>query len=397
MSNHAAKEALPANLSDHRAAKAWRQLEPACPAPRQIEILKLKTKSAVYRLVGVGPGGLSVVAKRCRAATATVERTIYDQFLASLPLPTLRCYGFVPEPAGDFGWLFVQDAGQHAYSPANDDHRALAGRWLGTIHRAELSADLKARLPDRSPAHYLQSLHSARAVMLEHMDNPVLSADEMALLRRTAEQCELIEAHWEELENSFEGRPRSLVHGDFVIKNLRLRNGADEPTLLVYDWEMAGWGVPATDLAQSLGRCASPDLETYCSVLNQDLPERDIHAASPSGAAPTVKRTEARAPRVEVSDLRRLADYGNLLRLVDKIFWDTVGIGGNTREFLLRPVLALKNYEPQLEAALRALDWKSPRPKAQSPKSETCGASRDATADFRREALASSQDWRPHD
>ena len=37
-------------------------------------------------------------------------------------------------------------------------------------------------------------------------------------------------------------------------------------------------------------------------------------------------------PHVEARDLRRLVKYGNLLRLVDAIFWDTVGIRGDTYE-----------------------------------------------------------------
>src|SRR5881628_3491796 len=81
VSDHASKEVLPANLEAHRAVKAWRQLQPKSPAPGQIEILKLKSKSAVYRLTGVGPDRSAVVAKRCPAATATVERAIYDEFL----------------------------------------------------------------------------------------------------------------------------------------------------------------------------------------------------------------------------------------------------------------------------------------------------------------------------
>jgi aminoglycoside phosphotransferase (APT) family kinase protein len=324
---------LPANLEEHRAVKAWRQLQPECPAPEQIEILKLKSKSAVYRLSGVGPDRSAVVAKRCPAATATVERAIYDEFLASLPLPALRCYGFVPEPAGVLGWLFLEDAGKHPYSPDNSEHRTLAGRWLGTIHRARLSAEFQAQLPDRGPGHYLRLLRSARAAVLEHVDNPVLSADEKALLRTMVAHCDVIEARWEELEKAFEGRRRTLVHGDFVTKNLRLHSSTADPALLVYDWEMAGWGVPATDLAQSLGRCVSPDLDAYCSLLRQDDPQIDIR------------------------DFRRLADYGYLLRLVDKIFWDTVGIGGDTYAFLLRPVLSLRYYEPLLAGALRVLDW----------------------------------------
>jgi len=49
--------------------------------------------------------------------------------------------------------------------------------------------------------------------------------------------------------------------------------------------------------------------------------------------------------------------YGNLLRLVDAIFWGTAGIRGDSYESLLKAVLAMRNYEPQLAAALRMLEW----------------------------------------
>jgi hypothetical protein len=334
MPNHAAKEVLPANLHEHRAVKAWRKLQPAWFETDRIEILKLKTKSAVYRLSGVGPDGSAIIAKRCRTATAVVEQAIYDQFLTRLPLPALRCHGLVKEPESESCWLFVEDAGQQAYSPALEEHRALAGRWLGSVHRVSVSATLQALLPDRGPAHYLKLLRSARAVMLTLVASPVLTAHEVALLRTVIMRYRAIEARWDELEQFCGACPRTLVHGDFVIKNLRFQEGARAPALLVYDWEMAGWGVPATDLAQSLGRCASPDLEAYRSALRQN------------------------GSQTELGVLRRLANYGNLLRLVDKIFWDTVGIGGETRDFLLRPILALKNYEPQLATALRLLGWR---------------------------------------
>src|ERR1043166_8908682 len=162
MSDHTAREVLPANLEEHRSVKAWRQFQPECSAPEQIEILKVKSKSAVYRLNGLGPNRSAVIAKRCPAATAALEKAIYDEFLANLPLPALRCYGSILEPADGLAWLFLEDAGRHAYSPEDGEHRALAGRWLGTIHRAALSAQFQARLPDRGPSHYLQLLRSAR-------------------------------------------------------------------------------------------------------------------------------------------------------------------------------------------------------------------------------------------
>ena len=109
MPDHATKEVLPANLQEHRAVKAWRKLQTEWFETDHIEILKLKSKSAVYRLGGAGPDGSAVIAKRCRTATAVVEQAIYDQFLTRMPLPALRCYGLVVEPESDSCWLFVED------------------------------------------------------------------------------------------------------------------------------------------------------------------------------------------------------------------------------------------------------------------------------------------------
>jgi len=319
------------NLWEHRAVQIWSRLQPKRVEPEKIEILKRKRKTIVYRLVGVGPGGSGVIAKKCLARTGEVERIIYQELLPRLPHPALRCYGFVPE--GEFVWLFLEDAGPHAYSPANEEHRALAGNWLAAVHGTRVSADLQELLPDRGPGHYLQLLRSARATLLAHVDNPVLSAEEVALLRRLTAKCEVIEVHWGELESYFGGWPRAIVHGDFVVKNLRISSGATNPALLVFDWEMAGWGVPATDLAQFLGATASPDLEVYGSRLRQDSPQLDVR------------------------DIQRLANYGEILRMVDKVFWATVWMVNDSYVFLLTPLLALKQYEAELAAVLRTINW----------------------------------------
>jgi len=333
MSKNSANELLPANLQEHRAVKAWRQIRPECFEPESIQILKHKNKkSAVYRLTGADSNGSAVIAKRCRATTASVERVIYEKFLTRLSLPALSCYGFMPEPEGEWCWLFLEDAGAREYSLDSAEDRALAGRWLATVHRASRITDLRTQLPDRGPDHYLQQLRSVRIALLERVDNPVLSADEVALLQTVAAHCDIIEAHWTELERFCEGVPRTLVHGDFVLKNLRIQPDAISPALLVFDWEMAGWGVPAADLAE-VQHCATPDLDVYCSVLRQDFPQLDAR------------------------DIRRLANYGNLLRVMDKIFWETLALEGDSYLFLVRPLRTLMKYEPQLAAARRAVHW----------------------------------------
>jgi len=324
-------EVLPANLLDHRAVQAWRRIKPERFEPQNIEVLKLEeNKSAVYRLTGVGSNGSAVIAKRCNARTGSVERLIYETLLARLPLLSLRCYGFVEEPEGEFGWLFLEVAGPQEYMQDSAEHRALAGRWLGTVHRA--AWDLHTELPDRGPSHYLQLLHSARSTILACVRNPVLSADEVALLQTVAGQCDVIEAHWAEVEEFCKRLPRTLVHGDFVIKNMRIQPGARGPALLVFDWEMAGWGFPATDLAQ-VDYCARADLDAYYSELRQDFPQLDIR------------------------DIQRMKDYGCVLRVLDKTFWETIAMQGDEYNCLLKPLLTIKTYEPQMAAALGALDW----------------------------------------
>jgi len=136
MSKPSRTEILPDDLLDRQAVRAWAAPKPVRFDPERIEILKLKNKSSVYRLVGVGQGGSSVVAKRCRTATTSVERMMHEEFLPRLPLPALRWYGFVEEPDDDYSWLFLEDAGAGGYLPSCAEHRALAGRWLGATHAA---------------------------------------------------------------------------------------------------------------------------------------------------------------------------------------------------------------------------------------------------------------------
>jgi len=205
MSKTVTTEILPENLLEHRAVKAWSQLEPERTEPEAIAVLRLtRKKSAVYRMAGVGPTGAAVIAKRCRTTTAIVERLICEEVLSSLSLPALGCYGFVP--------------------------------------------------------------------------------------------------------------------------------GANGLALLVYDWEMAGWGFPATDLAQ-VDRCARADLDAYYSAARQDFPQLDFR------------------------DIQRLANYGNLLRVVDAIYWATLFMVRETYKSLLKPLQLIGKYETQLAASLHAVNW----------------------------------------
>ena len=213
--SNAGGEEHPADAVWGGVCRAWRRIKPDCVEPQNIEVLQLTKKNAIYRLTSVRSNGPAVIAKRCRPTIASVERLIYET-LQQASLPALNCYGLVPEPGGEFCWLFMEDAGGHQYSVNREDHLTLAGRWLGVVHGACGWCDLEAQLPDRGPGHYLNLVRSIRTGVLARVDESRPVGREQRLLRTMAAHCELIEARWDELERFCAGVPRTLVHEDFA-------------------------------------------------------------------------------------------------------------------------------------------------------------------------------------
>ncbi len=80
------------------------------------------------------------------------------------------------------------------------------------------------------------------------------------MLESVLAQCERLSARWDQLASACEGIPQTLVHGDFIQKNVRIRYVQDEIIMLPYDWEKAGWGIPAEDISRV-------DLPTYWSTI----------------------------------------------------------------------------------------------------------------------------------
>ena len=302
---------------------------PSGVEPEAIAILKLTNKSTVYRLAGVGPDGSAVVGKRCRAATARIESIIHQEFLAHLPLPALRCYGFVEEPDGEFCWLFLEEAVGQEYSPLDAEHRALAGRWLAAVHTAAIKCGLQRLLPVREPSHYLNLLQASINNFRQHLANPALRADDLETLRALVLHGEALVSRWSALEETCAGIPRALTHGDFVIKNVRVRSTQTGLALLVFDWEVASWGVPATDFAQFIGRTVSPDIHAYCSS-----------EGSPLGS--------------DIRSIQKLAICGKFFRLIYAIHWATSLLEFKPYEFLAKPMSCLKRYESRAAEALIA-------------------------------------------
>ena len=322
-------EILTEGVREHPAVQAWLQVQSDSGEPRSLELLQRRRHSTVYRLNEVRQDGARVIAKRCRVATARIEHAIYEELLPLTGMPALRCYGMLEEPEGEYCWLFLEDAAGVRYSPQLPHNRALAGCWLAETHLAAVSAGLKSRLPDRELDHYLRLLRGCRVMLLHHLESSSLSAQD-AVFRNVAAHLDELESLWGELEEICDVMPRTLVHGDFVNKNLRIRDAATGPVLLVFDWEFAGWGVPAADLAQFIDRAASPDLSLYCSISNRE----QLH--------------------LDLRDIQAVAACGNLLRMVDQMSWATTDQEFVFPTRLVKAISLLRSYEFSVTGALSA-------------------------------------------
>jgi hypothetical protein len=231
-----------------RAAALWLQAAPAGSSrPDRVETLKAeKRKSAVVRLVGAGPEGRSIVAKRAPRDSIALEALVYRRVLSRLSVPAPRLCGLVRED--EASWLFLEDAGDLKFDPDLISHRWLASHWTARAHGEARAAAALAELPERGPDHYRALQRSVAGLLQGVLVSPALSREETAIVEKVAERVTAIGSSWNEIESRFEGCPQTLVLGGFGPKNARVRDAREGPELVPFDFESAGRGCPAIDL-----------------------------------------------------------------------------------------------------------------------------------------------------
>jgi aminoglycoside phosphotransferase (APT) family kinase protein len=326
----ASAEPLREDLSTHPAAVAWARATGGAE-PTEIRVFrdrkgKALGNAAIYWLDGSGPEGGAVIAKLNRRSPAEIEHAVYGDLLPRLPVPSIRCLGRADEDA-ELSWLFLECAEGDRYSPALAPHREAAGSWLGALHAGASSLSDAVALPERGFDRFFDRARAAKAVFGARAEHPGAGAEVRAVLETAIAELARVQERWGELTEAWSEQPRTLVHGDFGPPNLRLAPGSGIPRLLAFDWEEAGWGSPAVDLAQvpdSKHRfAANPCLESY------------RRAVAEHGPAPTPDA------------LRRLAELGRVLRCLSAIHWLGMELGVDDRRLAVadsRPVLKLQAY-----------------------------------------------------
>lgn len=320
------------DLHEHPVVKAWEKIDPAEIKPARVVLLKKKNDwSIVFRIEGVGRGGHAVIAKRCILATGLIERTIYEELLPQLQISAPDYYGFVKEDE-KFCWIFLQDVGVERFSPLIEEHRLIAARWLGEMHSTAAKILSSGLLPDRGANHYLNHLRTARATISENFANPALTDGDKVILKKVLSQLNYLESGWEQIEQFCSEIPSTLVHGDFRPKNVYVRNSQDGLALFPLDWELAGWGVPAPDLATARGLPSfhQINLHEYWSIVSKDRPGLDFHT------------------------IDRLARVGHVFRRLAAIEWASLGLAYEWPE---KDIGRMYTYQADLEKTLQTAPW----------------------------------------
>ena len=108
---------------------------------------------------------------------------------------------------------------------------------------------------------------------------------------------DVVERRWPLIAEACTRMPRTLVHGDFVPKNVRVCSRDGRLQLLVFDWETAGIAPPAADIALLPG--GDELLRKYFVVVRGVWPYLDW---------------------ADVLQLRRI---GHLFRLLHSVSWES--------------------------------------------------------------------------
>jgi Phosphotransferase enzyme family len=325
------------DLRTHPAVSAWLTLRQGGAEPRNIVALrpprKRRHKSCTFRLDGIGRQGSSIVAKLCLKETAELERFIYESILPDLPVPQLEYYGTVESDDPEMGWIFVEDAGDERYSRNDKVHRRLAAEWIATMHVSAWNLPALKQLPDRGPAHYLNCLRSARQRIAASRANTVITRDQRTVIDRVDAYLQFFEDSWSELERLCQSMPRTLVHGDLGGRNGRIRNIGGRRTLVVFDWETAGIGVPAGDLTSSRIDALSCCLQTYFSTAKEAW------------------------PFLTLDNIVQFERIGRIFRVLAAIDWASVELSFERADCLPKPVSCMRSYLDRIEYELREPVW----------------------------------------
>jgi hypothetical protein len=261
-----------------------RALSEAAGAPRRVALLarrpfSYETSFAIDELevqVGdgeslrllvkdVGSGGLSAPAAAAKPAFTLDpgrEIVVYRSLLDAADLSTPRFYGAVEDPASGRAWLFLEQVEGEVLADVGDPAAwEAAAAWAGCLDQrlGDRAVDLGPRLVRRDRQWHSQWIR--RAVFASSTDG------DGELERR------LQPAVGAAFLDRLEALPESFVHGELYASNVIVeRREQEEVRIAPVDWELAGAGPFALDLAALVSGWRGEERQAMCDAFRTALP-----------------------------------------------------------------------------------------------------------------------------
>ncbi len=277
---------------------AWHKLGADCGPILGVQLIKGRPEgswSSTHRVVckvRFKMGG-AAIAKRCSQKKAKIEEAVYHTLLCGVRselVRTPRYYGAMRESRGEQWWMFTEELKGRSFNEDNAADRALAAQWLATVHGHAATKKPPPGFPDGCHLRARSRLTVVLSGLDDIRDKPGASEAQRRIFSQLAQECERVVQGWKSIEELCGRFPHTLVHGDFVPKNLRICHSEFGNSLGVFDWGSSGWGAPATDLVRV-------DLETYRQALGDSASDSGRH-------------------------LKALRDLGLLYRCVAAVYWE---------------------------------------------------------------------------
>ncbi len=172
------------------------------------------------------------------------EIEVYRHVLSGAALGTAHLYGAIVDPDRQRHWLFIEKApGAELYQNGDLDVWCLAARWLAGLHndagvrRAAESPEVAPRLVRYDAAFFRYWI--GRAV-------------EFTAQRRGAEAAaplRVLSRRYDDVAQFLASLPAAFVHGEFYASNVLVDMAQQPARICTVDWELAGIGPGAIDLA----------------------------------------------------------------------------------------------------------------------------------------------------
>jgi len=204
----------------------------------------------------VGEAGLSTKAaatKPARTLDPRREIAVYRGLLSPAGLSTPRYHGAAVDPEIGRSWLFLERVEGEVLTDVGElGVWCEAAAWAAGLDRA-VSGDADVLL-HRDAGWHEGWIDAALAA---------LGDDELAA-RLRASRAPLVER--------LDALPRAFVHGELYPANVLVARGEGQARIAPVDWELAGSGPYALDLAALVGGWSREDRLAMCRAFHRSLP-----------------------------------------------------------------------------------------------------------------------------